>query len=96
MKSSTVDMEQQFLSKTILEQEVFNEGFSIIAGVDEVGRGPLVGPVVAACVILPPNYELPGLDDSKKLSEKKRDKYYVSVLVEERMYVRNFRELIMS
>jgi ribonuclease HII len=45
----------------------------IIAGSDEVGRGPLAGPVVAAAVILPENYDLPGLTDSKKLSEKKRD-----------------------
>lgn len=58
------------------EKELYKKGISLIGGVDEVGRGPLVGPVVAACVILPPNYELPGLDDSKKLSEKKRDKYY--------------------
>lgn len=45
----------------------------IIAGSDEVGRGPLAGPVVAAAVILPENYDLPGLTDSKKLSEKKRE-----------------------
>ncbi len=45
----------------------------IIAGSDEVGRGPLAGPVVAAAVILPENYDLPGLTDSKKLSEKKRN-----------------------
>tara|TARA_R110002110_G_scaffold33533_1_gene114844 strand:+ start:165622 stop:166185 length:564 start_codon:yes stop_codon:yes gene_type:complete len=45
----------------------------IIAGSDEVGRGPLAGPVVAAAVILPENYDLPGLTDSKKISEKKRD-----------------------
>lgn len=51
-------------------------GYNLIAGVDEVGRGPLVGPVVAACVILPIDYTLEGLTDSKKLSEKKRDYYY--------------------
>ncbi|MDO4249321.1 MAG: ribonuclease HII [Neisseria sp.] len=45
----------------------------LIAGVDEAGRGPLVGSVFAAAVILPPDYDLPGLTDSKKLSEKKRD-----------------------
>ena len=48
----------------------------MIGGVDEAGRGPLVGPVVAACVILPKNYDLPGLNDSKQLTEKKRDKFY--------------------
>ena len=50
-----------------------------IAGVDEVGRGPLVGPVVAACVVLPDNYNLDGLTDSKKLSEKKRDLYFEEI-----------------
>ena len=52
----------------------------MIGGVDEVGRGPLVGPVVASCVILPKNYELPGLNDSKKLSEKKREQLYDIIL----------------
>lgn len=58
------------------EQELYNKGIELIGGIDEVGRGPLVGPVVAACVILPKNYVLEGLTDSKKLSEKKRDKFY--------------------
>lgn len=58
------------------EKELYKEGITLIGGVDEVGRGPLVGPVVAACVILPVNYELAGLNDSKKLSERKRDQYY--------------------
>jgi len=58
------------------EKELYDTGIKLIAGVDEVGRGPLVGPVVAAAVILPENYVLEGLTDSKKLSEKKRDKYY--------------------
>lgn len=58
------------------EKELYNKGITLIGGVDEVGRGPLVGPVVAACVILPVNYELPGLTDSKKISEKKREQLY--------------------
>ena len=58
------------------EKELYDKGITLIGGVDEVGRGPLVGPVVSACVILPKNYSLPGLNDSKKLSEKKRDKLY--------------------
>ncbi len=58
------------------EKELYEKGITLIGGVDEVGRGPLVGPVVAACVILPVNYELPGLTDSKKISEKKRDQFY--------------------
>lgn len=58
------------------EKELYDNGIEFIAGVDEVGRGPLVGPVVAACVVLPKNYKLDGLTDSKKLSEKKRDMYF--------------------
>lgn len=58
------------------EKELYKEGYTLIAGTDEAGRGPLVGPVVAAAVILPVNYTLPGLTDSKKLSEKKREKYF--------------------
>jgi len=58
------------------EHELNEKGIKLIAGVDEVGRGPLCGPVVAACVILPVGYDLPGLNDSKKLTEKKRNYYY--------------------
>ena len=58
------------------ERELINQGIKLIAGVDEVGRGPLVGPVVTAAVILPLNYQLEGLTDSKKLTEKKRNKFY--------------------
>ncbi len=68
-KTETVDLLKY-------EKELYDKGITLIGGVDEVGRGPLVGPVVAACVILPVNYSLPGLDDSKKLSEKKREKFY--------------------
>ena len=58
------------------ENDLIRDGIKYIAGVDEVGRGPLVGNVVAACVVLPLNYKLEGLTDSKKLSEKKRDMFY--------------------
>ena len=58
------------------EKELYQQNITLIAGVDEVGRGPLVGPVVAAAVILPKNYQLEGLNDSKKLSEKKRDYFF--------------------
>ena len=58
------------------EKELYSKNINFIGGVDEVGRGPLVGPVVAACVVLPKNYKLDGLTDSKKLSEKKRDKFF--------------------
>ena len=54
------------------EKELYKQNIKLIAGVDEVGRGPLVGPVVSAAVILPVNYSLEGLNDSKKLTEKKR------------------------
>ena len=55
-----------------IEQEWFAKGMQVICGVDEAGRGPLAGPVCAAAVILPPNAQIPGLNDSKKLSDKKR------------------------
>ena len=55
-----------------IENGLFAEGFGIICGVDEAGRGPLAGPVCAAAVILPPQLELPGLNDSKKLTDKRR------------------------
>jgi Ribonuclease HII len=55
------------------ENELYAAGAHYIGGVDEVGRGPLAGPVVAACVILPPDFDVIGVDDSKKLSEKKRN-----------------------
>ncbi len=58
------------------ENELYDKGINYIGGVDEVGRGPLIGPVVASCVVLPKDFVLEGLTDSKKLSEKKRDKFY--------------------
>lgn len=58
------------------EKELYDKGCKYIGGVDEVGRGPLIGSVVAACVILPFDFALEGLTDSKKLSEKKRDEFY--------------------
>ena len=58
------------------EHELEKEGIQYIGGVDEVGRGPLIGPVVAACCVLPADFHLEGLTDSKKLSEKKREKFY--------------------
>lgn len=55
------------------ETETCGPQIKFIAGVDEVGRGPLAGPVVAACVVLPRDFDVPGIDDSKKLTEKKRE-----------------------
>ena len=58
------------------EEKHYSEGYSAVCGVDEAGRGPLCGPVVAAAVILPLGIEIEGLDDSKKLSEKKREELF--------------------
>ena len=54
------------------EKDLYAKGYNLIVGCDEAGRGPLVGTVVAGAVILPKNYSLKGLTDSKKLSEKKK------------------------
>ena len=62
-----------------IERELHAEGIGLICGVDEAGRGPLAGPVCAAAVILPPETELPGLNDSKKLSEKKREQLFPQI-----------------
>ena len=58
------------------EQELWEKGIDYVGGVDEVGRGPLIGPVVTACVVLPHDFVLEGLTDSKKLTEKKREQFY--------------------
>lgn len=55
-----------------IEEELYKQGFVTACGVDEAGRGPLAGPVCAAAVILPPHLDIPGLDDSKKLTDKRR------------------------
>ncbi|MBQ9015822.1 MAG: ribonuclease HII [Firmicutes bacterium] len=58
------------------EHQLHARGFAFIAGVDEVGRGPLAGPVVTAAVVLPEDFDVLGIDDSKKLSEKRREELY--------------------
>ena len=70
-----IDLEDTYKN----ERELKKEGYKLIGGIDEVGRGPLVGPVVAACVILPEEFNLDGLTDSKKLSEEKRDYFYEEI-----------------
>ena len=67
---------EHFIEMQYYERLAYKEGASFIAGVDEVGRGPLAGPVVAAAVILPKNIEDLGFDDSKKLSASKREEIY--------------------
>ncbi|NHC39535.1 ribonuclease HII [Bacillus sp. MM2020_1] len=68
-------LKEKFVEMSSYELKGRNRGYELIAGVDEVGRGPLAGPVVAAAVILPKDFFLEGIDDSKKLSEKKRLEY---------------------
>lgn len=60
----------------LLENEIYASGVSCLCGVDEAGRGPLAGPVCAAAVMLPRGLDIPGLNDSKKLTEKKREEVY--------------------
>ena len=59
-----------------LENEIYDGGVKLLCGVDEAGRGPLAGPVCAAAVILPRGFEIHGLNDSKKLTEKKREELF--------------------
>ena len=69
-----------------LEDEIYNSGVSQLCGVDEAGRGPLAGPVCAAAVILPRDIDIPGLNDSKKLSEKQRESLYDIIIRESLSY----------
>lgn len=65
-----------------IEEEKYASGYQAVCGCDEAGRGPLCGPVVAAAVILPRGHVIEGLDDSKKLTEKKREKLYDVIIKE--------------
>lgn len=71
--------QERFMEMLAYEQKYHRQGFRYIAGIDEVGRGPLAGPVVAAAVILPESFYLPGIDDSKKLSENVREQIFVEI-----------------
>ena len=80
-KVERIEKQKQRLSEMQeYERKLRGEGFHLIAGVDEVGRGPLAGPVVAAAVVLPSDFDVLGVDDSKKLSEKKREQLYGEIL----------------
>ena len=80
-KAERIEKQKQRLSEMQeYERKLRGEGFRLIAGVDEVGRGPLAGPVVAAAVVLPSDFDVLGVDDSKKLSEKKREQLYGEIL----------------
>lgn len=69
-----------------MRRELEHKGFRAVAGMDEAGRGPLAGPVTTACVILPPDWDLPGLDDSKKLSPERRRELAVAIREQARGY----------
>ncbi|MEK6692892.1 MAG: ribonuclease HII [Nitrospirota bacterium] len=64
----------------LYEEEIYRAGYNSIAGIDEAGRGPLAGPVVASAVILPRGVFLKGLDDSKRLSEEKRESLFIKII----------------
>ena len=71
--------EERIQTLLVEEQKLWQKGFLLIAGIDEAGRGPLAGPVVAAACILPSRFELPGLNDSKMLTESKREKLFAQI-----------------
>ena len=72
---------QKLIRMTQIENDLWAQGH-IIAGMDEVGRGPLAGPVVTACVSMNPEHLIPGVNDSKKVAEKKREKLYERIMAE--------------
>jgi ribonuclease HII len=74
-REKEIKLQKKFLEMNQFERKYRKQGYQFIAGIDEVGRGPLAGPVVAAAVILREDFFLAGIDDSKKLSEKKREEY---------------------
>ena len=69
-----------------IEEELYEKGITSIAGIDEAGRGPLAGPVVVGCVIMPRDSMIEGVNDSKKVSEKKREKLYDLIIDESIAY----------
>mgnify|MGYP001392164953 CR=1 FL=1 len=75
MKRSEAEEMERLNAMCAFEKPFWDTG-RLVAGIDEAGRGPLAGPCVAAAVIMPPGYLVPGVDDSKKLSEKKRERLY--------------------
>lgn len=80
-KAIQAEIDENFRLEAMLsyEKEFYAQGISLIAGVDEVGRGPLAGPVVAAAVILPKNRKIKGLNDSKKIPKKKHEEIFQAV-----------------
>lgn len=74
--------EERLIKLKEIEKKLYDKGFDLICGIDEAGRGPLAGPVVIAGVIMPQNSMIEGVNDSKKVSEKKREKLYDLILEE--------------
>lgn len=77
---SDLDEEARLEQMLVYEKKLYIEHINLIAGIDEVGRGPLAGPVVAAAVILPPNCKIKHLNDSKKIPKKKHQEIYQNIL----------------
>jgi ribonuclease HII len=80
MKKRSLPKHRRLKSLTVYERKAESLGFKRVAGVDEAGRGPLAGPVVAAACILPNDLYLPGIDDSKKLSPQERERLYAQIM----------------
>ena len=79
-------LKNEYAEKLVYENKLYNDGYEFVCGVDEVGRGPLAGPVVAACVILKKDSYFAGLNDSKKLSKNKREQLFQKIVKEALSY----------
>ncbi|MBM7641987.1 ribonuclease HII [Streptococcus loxodontisalivarius] len=77
---AAIDEDERLEQMLRYEKAAYQKGYQAIAGIDEVGRGPLAGPVVAACVVLPKNCKIQGLNDSKKIPKKKHEEIYEAVM----------------
>ncbi|MDC3414153.1 ribonuclease HII [Aquibacillus sp. 3ASR75-11] len=86
VQQKQLELKEKYQRMLTYEQEQYVAGKQWIAGMDEAGRGPLAGPVVAACVVLKKDFYLPGLNDSKQLTEKAREKYYPIIIREAASY----------
>lgn len=85
-QTKMAEKETAFLKRKAFERRLLKEGYHYVAGIDEVGRGPLAGPVVAAAVILPEDFHQVDVNDSKQLSEKRREELY-SIIMEQALAV---------
>lgn len=74
--------EEKYERLKLFDQKFYSQGIDLLAGIDEAGRGPLAGPVVVSCVIMPKDIKILGINDSKKLSQKKRENLYEQIIKE--------------